>query len=200
MKIFNPLFDYRRYLVLSYGEVVKARPDVIIVGGMNPQNYLGVSELPQDIKTRADVLYVDYPPFQDDKGFYYPDEAIILKDYMEEVAPLNKEDFTYLWYLVVNDVRTVKGEELRTPEREREITLLFDLLKIANGIRKAYRDYQTQQSEEPVEFVFSIRDTIRCARRLKKYGDAKTTVIETIIPKISSPLEKEIVRSIVERS
>ncbi|WP_232219467.1 AAA family ATPase [Hydrogenivirga sp. 128-5-R1-1] len=199
VKIFNPLFDYRRYLVLSYGEVVKARPDVIIVGGMNPQNYLGVSELPQDIKTRADVLYVDYPPFQDDKGFYYPDEAIILKDYMEEVAPLNKEDFTCLWYLVVNDVRTVKGEELRTPEREREITLLFDLLKIANGIRKAYRDYQTQQSEEPVEFVFSIRDTIRCARRLKKYGDAKTTVVETIIPKISSPLEKEIVKSIVER-
>ncbi|WP_457601483.1 AAA family ATPase [Hydrogenivirga sp.] len=199
VKIFNPLFDYRRYLVLSYGEVVKARPDVILVGGMNPQNYLGVSELPQDIKTRADVMYVDYPPFQDEKGFYYSDEAIILKDYMEHVAALNKEDFTYLWYLVVNDVRTVKGEELRTPEREREIELLFELLKIANEIRRAYRAYQTQQSEEPVEFVFSIRDTIRCARRLKRFGDAKTTVIETIIPKISSPLEKEIVRSIVER-
>ncbi len=199
VKIFNPLFDYRRYLVLSYGEVIKARPDVILVGGMNPQNYLGVSELPQDIKSRADVLYIDYPPFQDERGFYYPDEAIILKDYMEEVAPLSKEDFTHLWYLVVNDVRTVKGEDLRTPEREREVSLLFELLKIANEIRKAYRSYQTQQSEEPVEFVFSIRDTIRCARRLKKYGDAKKTVIETVIPKISSPLEKEIVRSIVER-
>jgi len=199
VKIFNPLFDYRRYLVLSYGEVIKARPDVIIVGGMNPQNYLGVSELPQDIKSRADVMFVDYPPFQDERGFYYPDEAIILKDYMEHVTPLSKEDFTYLWYLVVNDVRTQRGEELRTPEREREIELLFELLKIANEIRKAYRAYQTQQSEEPVEFVFSIRDTIRCARRLKKFGDAKTTVIESIIPKISSPLEKEIVRSIIER-
>lgn len=199
VKIFNPLFDYRRYLVLSYGEVVKARSDVILVGGMNPQNYLGVSELPQDIKSRADVMYVDYPPFQDERGFYYPDEAIILKDYMDHVAPLNKEDFTYLWYLVVNDVKTARGEELRTSEREHEINLLFELLKIANEIRRAYRAYQTQQSEEPVEFVFSIRDTIRCARRLKKYGDAKTTVIETIIPKISSPLEKEIVRSIIER-
>ncbi len=200
VKIFNPLFDYRRYLVLSYGEVVKARPDVIIVGGMNPQNYLGVSELPQDIKSRADVMYVDYPPFQDERGFYYPDEAIILKDYMEHVASLSKEDFTYLWYLVVNDVRTARGEELRTPEREREIELLFELLKIANEIRRAYRSYQTQQSEEPVEFVFSIRDTIRCARRLKKFGDAKEVVTETVIPKISSPLEKEIVRSIIERS
>ncbi len=200
VKIFNPLFDYRRYLVLSYGEVIKARPDVILVGGMNPQNYLGVSELPQDIKSRADVLYIDYPPFQDERGFYYPDEAIILKDYMEEVAPLGKEDFTYLWYLVVNDVKTARGEELRTPEREREVKLLFELLKIANEIRKAYRAYQTQQSEEPVEFVFSIRYTIRCDRMLKKFGDAKTTILETIIPKISSPLDKEIVRSIVERS
>ena len=199
VKIFNPLFDYRRYLVLSHGEVIKARSDVILVGGMNSQNYLGVSELPQDIKSRADVMFVDYPPFQDERGFYYPDEAIILKDYMEHVAPLNKEDFTYLWYQVVNEVNTAKGGELRTPEREREINLLFELLKVANEIRKSYRAYQTQQSEEPVEFVFSIRDTIRCARRLKKYGDAKKTVVESIIPKISSPLEKEIVRSIIER-
>ncbi|GAB6065285.1 AAA family ATPase [Aquifex pyrophilus] len=200
VKIFNPLFDYRRYLVLSYGEVVKARPDVILVGGMNPQNYLGVSELPQDIKSRADIMYVDYPPFEDEKGFYYPDEALILRDYVDTLAPLNKEEFTYLWYYVVNDVKTELGEKLRTPERERDVRLLFELLKIANEIRKAYRAYQTQQSEEPVEFVFSIRDTIRCARRLKKYGDAKKVVIETIIPKISSPLEKEIVRSIVERA
>ncbi|HID66519.1 MAG TPA: ATPase, partial [Aquificaceae bacterium] len=33
VKIFNPLFDYRRYLVLSYGEVIKAREDEILVGG-----------------------------------------------------------------------------------------------------------------------------------------------------------------------
>lgn len=200
VKIFNPLFDYRRHLVLSYGEVVRAGPDVILVGGMNPQNYLGVSELPQDIKSRADVLYIDYPPFEDERGFYYPDEAIILKNYLEEVAFLSKEEFTYLWYLVVNEVDTQKGRELRTPEREREVRLLFELLKIANEIRKAYRSYQTQSSEEPVEFVFSIRDTIRCARRLRKYGNAEEAVLQTVIPKISSPLEKEIVRSIVERA
>lgn len=113
---------------------------------------------------------------------------------------LNKKEFTYLWYYVVNDVKTELGEKLRTPEREREVHLIFELLKIANEIRKAYRAYQTQQSEEPVEFVFSMRDTIRCARRLKKYGDAKSVILETIVPKISSPLEREIVRSIVERT
>jgi MoxR-like ATPases len=46
VKLFNPLFDYRRYLVMPTGEVIKARSDVILVGGMNPQHYLGVSELP----------------------------------------------------------------------------------------------------------------------------------------------------------
>ncbi len=200
VKIFNPLFDYRRYLVLSYGETIKAREDVLILGGMNPQNYLGVSELPQDIKSRADVMFVDYPPFEDDRGFYYPDEALILKDYIPSLSDLGREDFTYIWYLVVNDIQTQRGKELLTDDRERDVNLLFDLLRIATEIRKAYRMYQTQQSEEPVEFVFSIRDTIRCARRLRKYGSAKKAVEETIIPKISSPLEKEIVRSIIERT
>ena len=199
VKIFNPLFDYRRYLVLSYGEKIKAEEDVIILGGMNPQNYLGVSELPQDIKSRADVIYIDYPPFQDERGFYYPDEAIILKNYVPQLSDLSREDFTYLWYQVVNEVSTARAKDLITPERERFVLLIFELLKIANEIRKAYRLYQTQQSEEPVEFVFSIRDTIRCARRLTRYEDAKKTVAESIIPKISSPLEKEIVKSIIER-
>jgi MoxR-like ATPase len=199
VKIFNPLFDYRRYLVLSYGEKIRASEDVIILGGMNPQNYLGVSELPQDIKSRSDVMFVDYPPFQDDRGFYYPDEGIILKDYIPELSDLGREDFTYLWYYLVNEVETERGKELATSERKRAVELLFDLLKIASEIRKAYRLYQTQQSEEPVEFVFSIRDTIRCARRLNKFGDARKAVSETIIPKISSPLEREIVKSIIER-
>ncbi|MDQ7083317.1 MAG: AAA family ATPase [Aquificota bacterium] len=115
VKIFNPLFDYRRYLVLSQGEVVKAHRDVILVGGMNPQNYLGVSELPQDIKSRADIMYVDYPPFQEEGGFYYPDEAIILKNHTLHLKELSREEFTYLWYLVVNGVATERGEKVRTP-------------------------------------------------------------------------------------
>ncbi len=198
VKIFNPLFDYRRYLVLSQGEVVRAHPEVVLLGGMNPQNYLGVSELPQDIKSRADVMFVDYPPFEDERGFYYPDEAIILRNYVSGLRELSKEDFTYLWYYLVNGVKTDRGMKLVTPERERKTEMLFELLRIANAIRKAYRSYQTQQSEEPVEFVFSIRDTVRCARRLEKYGDARKVVSETIIPKISSPLEREIVQSIIE--
>ncbi len=200
VKLFNPLFDYRRHLPLSYGKTVKAHPEVILIGGMNPQNYLGVAELPQDVKSRADVLYIDYPPFEEKGGLYYPDEALILRKYTDHLAELSMEDFTHLWYFSVNRLVTGRSKALATPEREEEITMLFELLKIANRIRNAYRLYQTQRSEEPVEFVFSIRDTVRCARRLRRYRSAKRAVLETVIPKISSPLEREIVTGIVEET
>ncbi|MEJ5339122.1 MAG: AAA family ATPase [Aquificaceae bacterium] len=197
VKLFNPLFDYRRYLTLPTGEVIKAQREVVLVGGMNPQHYLGVSELPQDIKSRADIIFIDYPPFEDERGIFHPDEAIILKDQVPELSRLSLEEFLYLWHWVVNGLRVmpVEGQE----ELERHIWKIFELLKIANAIRSAYRSYQTQQSEEPVDFVFSIRDTIRCARRLNRYENVKSLVLETILPKVGSPLEKEIIKSIVER-
>ena len=40
VKLFNPLFDYRRYLTLPTGEVIKAHKEVILVGGMNPPKLL----------------------------------------------------------------------------------------------------------------------------------------------------------------
>ncbi|MFN3946926.1 MAG: AAA family ATPase, partial [Aquificaceae bacterium] len=196
VKLFNPLFDYRRYLALPNGEVIKAHRDVILVGGMNPQNYLGVTELPQDIKSRADIIFIDYPPFEEE-GVYNADEAIILKDYVPEFSSLSSEDFFYAWHWVVNGlkVKAVEGIE----RLEEHLWKLFELIKIANEIRRAYRAYQTQQSEEPVDFVFSIRDTIRCARRLNKYSRVKDLVLDTILPKVGSPLEREILRGIVER-
>ncbi len=197
VKLFNPLFDYRRYLTLPTGEVIKAHRDVVFVGGVNPQNYLGVSELPQDIKSRADIIFIDYPPFEDERGIYHPDEAIILKDYVRELSHLNLEEFVHLWHWVVNGIRvaSLQGQE----KLENLVWKIFELLKTANAIRSAYRAYQTQQSEEPVDFVFSIRDTIRCARRLSRYDGVKSLVLETILPKVGSPLEREIIKSIVER-
>ncbi|MCS7262805.1 MAG: AAA family ATPase, partial [Aquificaceae bacterium] len=197
VKLFNPLFDYRRYLALPTGELVRAHPEVVLVGGMNPQNYLGVSELPQDIKSRADVLLVDYPPFEEQGGLYSPDEALILKDFVQELSTLSLEEFVYLWHKVVNGLQVkAEGQE----RLESSVWKLFELIKIANAVRKAYRAYQTQQSEEPVDFVFSIRDTIRCARRLGRYASVKELVLDTILPKVSSPLEREILKSIVERA
>jgi len=198
IKVFNPLFDYRRYLYLSTGEVIKAHKDVVLVGAMNPQNYLGVSELPQDIKSRADIMFVNYPPFEEERGFYYPDEALILKDYVPSLSSLSQEEFVYLWYSVVNGMELVDKE--RKEKYEPYIVKLFELLKAANAIRKAYKDYQTQQSEEPVDFVFSIRDTIRCARRLERYASVKELLFETILPKVSSYLEREVLKSIIERT
>lgn len=199
IKIFNPLFDYRRYLFLSYDQTVKAQKDVLLIGGMNPQNYLGVSELPQDIKSRCDIMYVDYPPFKDERGFYYPDEALILKNYLADICMLNKEDFVYLWYFLVNNIETERAKNIYTKDREKKIKDLFEIVKIANAIRSAYRAYQSQTSEEPVDFVFSIRDSIRCTRRLKDFESPKDIVIKTVLPKISNSLERKIIEDIIER-
>ena len=140
VKVFNPLFDYRRYMYLSYDSIVKAEKNVLFVGAMNPQNYLGVSELPQDIKSRADILYIDYPPFEDEKGFYYPDEALILKDYVAGFEGLTKEDFIYLWYDKINGIshdKTINVSEITI----RNLYKIFELLKIAS------------QLEEPTEII-----------------------------------------------
>ena len=71
---------------------------------MNPQNYLGVSELPQVIKSRADILFIDYPPFEEEGGLYSADEALILRDQVPELSLLSSEDFLYLWHHVVNGI------------------------------------------------------------------------------------------------
>ena len=197
VKVFNPLFDYRRYMYLSYDSIVKAEKNVLFVGAMNPQNYLGVSELPQDIKSRADILYIDYPPFEDEKGFYYPDEALILKDYVAGFEGLTKEDFIYLWYDKINGINHDKAINVS------EITIknlykIFELLKIASSIRRAYRDYQSGQSEEAIDFVFSMRDTIRCARKLNESDNVKEIVKSTILPKVSNLFERKSVETLID--
>ena len=197
VKVFNPLFDYRRYMYLSYDSIVKAEKNVLFVGAMNPQNYLGVSELPQDIKSRADILYIDYPPFEDEKGFYYPDEALILKDYVAGFEGLTKEDFIYLWYDKINGINHDKAINVS------EITIknlykIFELLKIASSIRRAYRDYQSGQSEEAIDFVFSMRDTIRCARKLNESDNVKEVVKSTILPKVSNLFERKSVETLID--
>jgi hypothetical protein len=88
---------------------------------------LGVSELPQDIKSRADVMFVDYPPFEDSRGFFHPDEALILKDYVSSLSELSNEEFVYLWYALINQVETPQAKRLINPTRERHIYLLFEL-------------------------------------------------------------------------
>ena len=127
VKLFNPLFDYRRYLTLPTGEVIKAHKEVILVGGMNPQNYLGVSELPQDIKSRADILFIDYPPFEEEGGLYSADEALILRDQVPELSLLSSEDFLYLWHHVVNGIKVKNIEGIE--RLEEHIWKLFELIK-----------------------------------------------------------------------
>jgi len=43
------------------------------------------------------------------KGFYYPDEALILKDYVAGFEGLTKEVFINLWYDKINGINHDKA-------------------------------------------------------------------------------------------
>lgn len=194
IKMFNPLFDYRRSISLPTGEVFKAHPEVILTGGMNPQNYLGVSELPQDVKSRADIVFMDYPPFESE-GLYAPDEAMIMRLNVKELSSLSDMEFVKLWHSKINQIDL--GLSF-SKEQEERVYELFAILKVATALRKAHRAYQSQQSEEPVQLIFSIRDSMRCARRLGKFKDLRSLLYDSIASKASSPLEKEVIKNLID--
>jgi len=193
VKMLNPLFDYRRSLIMPSGEIIKSN-DVLLLGSMNPQHYIGVNELPQDVKSRAEILYIDYPPFSEDNIFFHCDEAMILRSHIPSLKDLKSEDFYLTWHKVVNkvdfDIEVSK-------DRERIITDLMKLLGIIDRIRYHYKLYQSNKSEEPVNYVFSIRDSIRCVRKWVKGLDIRSAVKETVIPKIGNLYEREIMDNII---
>ncbi len=193
IKMLNPLFDYRRSLIMPGGEVVVGR-DVILMGSMNPQHYMGVRELPQDVKSRAEIITVEYPPFSENNLFFHPDEAMILKKHVPSLSHLDTEEFYFKWHKYINDIET----EVSVSEEEKvALEGMKAILKVADRIRYQYRLYQSNQSEEPVNYVFSIRDSIRCVRKWVREGDVERAIKGTVLPKISNLYEKEIVENII---
>ena len=76
IKMLNGLFDKRRSLVSpeSGGKDVKALPDVLIFGTMNPVGYGWVQQLPQDVSSRFHFIHHDYDRmFTDGWGVSYSD-------------------------------------------------------------------------------------------------------------------------------
>lgn len=99
-KILNSLFDHDRALFLGEDkEVVRAANEVVLVGLQNPQHYMGVKPLAETIKSRARIMEITYPPFKkEDKTSnepkqYRSDEAMILRQYVENLKDLDLKDF-----------------------------------------------------------------------------------------------------------
>lgn len=201
-KSLNSLFDSDRAVFLGEDKkVVRAAEGVLLVGLQNPQHYAGVKPLAETIKSRARIMEVTYPPFEKGAGTpgdplqYRSDEALILKQYVPEVQDMNKKDFGILWDFVVNSRRDPQVAGLLSVVRREGIEKILAIVTIANKIRTAYRAYHEGKSDDPVKFIFSLRESVEAAFELgdievseeeKKQGitGPKKAIKTVILPKI----------------
>lgn len=196
-KMLNPLLDYRRSLHLADGRVIKAHPSVLIVGAMNPQHYLGVKPLSQEVKSRARIEPIEYPPERTERGQYAPDEAMMLAKFVESLDELKQDEFARLWNYVANGDLASGGDQYKTPEREVDCKKLLHIVRTANRVREAYRAFRTGQSTDVIEFVFSQRETVEIATELSGSASVVAAIKEVVLPKISDPAERELVETII---
>jgi MoxR-like ATPase len=201
-KILNSLFDHDRALFMGEDrQVVRAADEVILVGLQNPQHYMGVKPLAETIKSRARIMEVAYPPFEKEGGSsnepkqYRADEAMILRQYIPELKDLDPKEFQLLWDNVVNEKSDPRAADLLTKTRKEKIEDIREIVAVANKIREAYRAYHEGKSDDPIKFVFSLRESVEAAYEIadvelteaeKQQGmtRAKKAVQEVILPKI----------------
>lgn len=196
-KMLNPLLDYRRCLYLPDGRVIKAHPTVLILGTMNPQHYIGVKPLSQEVKSRARVLFVDYPPATCG-GVHAYDEALILSRYVDSLRDLSDAEFLIVWNYTVNNDTGNGGDKYVTPENSQDCGKLLIIIRTAQKIREAYRAYRTGESAEPIEFVFSMRETIDITTELSDNDNVKEAIKDVILPKVSDHLERKALSTIID--
>lgn len=196
LKMLNPLLDYRRTLYLPDGREIKADPSVVVVGTMNPQHYLGVKPLSPEVKSRARIMYLDYPP-EKVGARLAPYEGEILAKFVPALASVAQSEFMLMWDSVVNRDQGNGADKFLTKDREAALKNISHIVRTANKVREAYRAYRTGASNDPIDFVFSLRETIDIAAEMGAGGKIRDAIEEVIIPKISDPAEKERVKAIV---
>lgn len=201
-KILNSLFDHDRAIYLGEDlQVVKAEKEVVLVGLENPQHYMGVKPLAETIKSRARIMEATYPPFEKEKANpnestqYRADEAMILRQYVGDLKDLDPKEFQLAWDSVVNGKGDPRAVDVITAARRERIEEIKEIVTLANKIREAYRAYHEGKSDDPIKFVFSLRESVEAAYELadveltdkeKRAGmtKAKKAVQEVILPKI----------------
>ena len=213
----HSLLDHRRSII--YGEdkrVLKAADEVIIAGTQNPSHYIAVQKTPETVLDRSDVLEVNYPFFEKEKGSsndlaqYHSDEALIIRNEVPELQDLSDKEFKMLWEAVINKKEDPRAIELITHVKKESIEDIFEILRMANLVREAYDAYHSGKpgADEAIHFVFSIRTTARCAWKLKRVGltaeekkkgmtRAKKAVQEVILPKIPLGEERTYLQSLI---
>lgn len=205
-KMLNSLFDYRRRIYLPGGEQeqeVITDPTVLFVATMNPQNYGGVNRLSPEVKSRARVVDIDYPPFEEMRGgrtHYRSDEAEMLAGYMEKLGTLKQQEFKQVWNYVINRDTTNGADRILQgdPEIETDTRRVYDVIRVANRLRAMYEAFQIGDSNEPMEFPTSFREVTDIVMEMNHRQGVKPIIKRVIIPKIDDRKQKRIVEQTID--
>lgn len=209
LKMLNALFDYRRTLLLPDGREIKADPSVIFAGTMNPQYYIGVKPLSQEVKSRSRILFVNYPPESDALGRPASYEADIMARNSQMFAGLASEDFDRMWQFVINNDTANGADNLLHPEAVKLIRGYREIVGIANRLRTAHEKFRAGESSHPMEFVFSLRESADVAAELEgeiaqtadedgAKAAARQMIKEVVLPKVGDPAERKRVEAVVD--
>lgn len=204
-KMLNSLFDYRRKIFLPEGgkeRDILADPTVLFVGTMNPQNYAGVNRLSPEVKSRSRVIDLEYPPFEieGERTRYRPDEAEMLANYMDTLGGLNQKEFKLCWDYLINRDMTNGAERILqgNPVLEADIRRVYDVVRVANRLRRMYEAYQIGDSNEPMDFPTSIREVVDIVLEMNHKKGVADIVKRVIIPKIDDRRQKKIVGETID--
>jgi hypothetical protein len=175
---------------------------------------MGVKPLAETIKSRARIMEVLYPPFEKEKTNsneppqYRADEAMILRQYLPEFKGMDQREFQLAWDMVVNKKKDPRAADLVTAERTKQIENIKEIVTIANRVREAYWAYHEGRSDDPIKFVFSLRESVEAAYELadvelteqekgRGMTRAKKAVQDVILPKIPMGEERTYLSSLI---
>jgi hypothetical protein len=188
LKMLNALLDERRALFLADGREIPMDPTGLLVGFMNPRNYVGTQELSREVISRASIVTIPYPPLKrndKDGEFFAPDEAIMIAHLVPGLEQFSQAEFESIWDAEINK-RGTSSVQI-TNDQRRMVQGLHGVIKIADAVRKQYALYQTNVGTQQMDFVFCLRTTSSIARRLTPDTDAREVVKEVVLPKASDP-------------
>jgi MoxR-like ATPase len=199
LKMFNAPLDERRCFFLPDGRVIKFDPSVILVGCMNPPWYLGTEQLPQEIKSRARFLSIDYPPVGE-KGMWRSDEAEMIAAFNDRLKDIPPEKFRAMWNATINK-QPLKGLERElTPEIQGELQALSTVVRIAAKAREAYRAYRDGSSADGFDLAVSLRETSDICAELTPGADIVGVVNSVLLNKVHDPVQQGFLRELIEHA
>ncbi len=205
-KMLNSLFDYRRRLLFTSGGTAKeiiTDPTVLFLGTMNPQNYGGVNRLSPEVKSRARVVDIDYPPFEvarNGRTYYRSDEAEMLAAYMDGLSDFKQPEVRQIWHYLINRDTTNGADRMLSgnPQIETDVRRVYDVIRVANRLREMYTAYQVGDSNEPMDFPTSLREVTDIVMEMNHRQGVKPMIKRVIVPKIDDRRQKKLVEQTID--